>query len=485
MQLKGTPSFKPSAGTLTHARGQLEGQPAVQKQTPPGQTASAATQQSILPKDSGPAFQTKMQSLSDLSRTMSEAQLPSNPATSSTVMKHLTELAMPLLGDGLSGLLTKDDNKKASGKESTSGGEAKSEGKESSKTSGKGAISMQGKRPQSRLDQARKMIKKEFAGDSSVLGGKMSAKEDAGQFLKLREGALSNKGGAPSEAQLRNAIQNAATAIWDIIKKAKENDKKEDLTSALLALLMKIHSTYTSEHSSRVMDLTMELASELGLDDQKELEDLKNAAFFKDIGQRGPDDLLHVPAGEDGDVIQYIKKIRTGLRECSNLHDIGKMRIPEEIINKPARLTDEEYTIIKTHPVKGVEIVLPFPALHGAIPGIRGHHERWDGKGYPDKLKEKAIPLQARIIAVCDTFDAMTEDRPYRKALTSDEAVRELLKCAGTQFDPELVPPFIYALARKGEINITPYEEGIKELEEKYSFKTKRPEELEFKIRDK
>ncbi len=125
------------------------------------------------------------------------------------------------------------------------------------------------------------------------------------------------------------------------------------------------------------------------------------------------------------------------------LHDVGKVGIPESILCKPGPLTDEEYEVMKTHPLIGVQIVAPIAFLGTATDVIRCHHERWDGKGYPDGLAEEEIPLPARIFSVCDTFDAMTSDRPYRRALPFDYAVEEIDRCAGTQFDPYVVQCFV------------------------------------------
>jgi HD-GYP domain-containing protein (c-di-GMP phosphodiesterase class II) len=132
--------------------------------------------------------------------------------------------------------------------------------------------------------------------------------------------------------------------------------------------------------------------------------------------------------------------------ECSTLHDIGKMRIPRDIINKAAPLTDEEFAIIKRHPLIGVEILKTIPMLRSAIPGVKHHHEKYDGSGYPEGISGEKIPLSARIITITDTFDAMIEDRPYRKALTPKDAVNELIRLAGKQFDPTLIKPFIKVL---------------------------------------
>src|SRR5262249_58843793 len=97
------------------------------------------------------------------------------------------------------------------------------------------------------------------------------------------------------------------------------------------------------------------------------------------------------------------------------LHDIGKVRVPESILNKPGKLTETEWEIMKTHPEVGERILSPIQSLQAVLPIVRHHHERWDGTGYPDALAGRAVPLGARIVAVCDAYRAMTEDRPYRK----------------------------------------------------------------------
>jgi HD-GYP domain-containing protein (c-di-GMP phosphodiesterase class II) len=120
------------------------------------------------------------------------------------------------------------------------------------------------------------------------------------------------------------------------------------------------------------------------------------------------------------------------------LHDIGKVGIPESVLNKPGPLTEEEWAVMRTHPLLGVELVKPLRFLGDAVGIIREHHERWDGKGYPSGLKGEEIFLPARIFMMADTFDAMTCDRPYRKALPIHAALEEIDAHAGTQFDPEV-----------------------------------------------
>ena len=134
------------------------------------------------------------------------------------------------------------------------------------------------------------------------------------------------------------------------------------------------------------------------------------------------------------------------LRLAGLLHDLGKIGVPDSILNKAGRLSDEEYSAIKMHPALSMRIIEPLPHLGNIIPIIYHHHERYDGNGYMDGKAGDKIPLGARIIAVADSFEAMTSDRPYRKALSREEAVGELSRNMGTQFDPEVVKHFLLLL---------------------------------------
>jgi two-component system cell cycle response regulator len=127
------------------------------------------------------------------------------------------------------------------------------------------------------------------------------------------------------------------------------------------------------------------------------------------------------------------------LRLAAELHDVGKLSIPDAVLFKPGPLSDEERSFVKQHTLVGQRILAGAPALRGVGQIVRSSHERWDGHGYPDGLKGEEIPLTSRVIAVCDAFSAMTTDRPYRPARSRLEAVAELRACAGTQFDPDLV----------------------------------------------
>jgi putative two-component system response regulator len=132
------------------------------------------------------------------------------------------------------------------------------------------------------------------------------------------------------------------------------------------------------------------------------------------------------------------------LRRGSILHDIGKISTPDAVLNKPGRLTEEEYAVVKRHPLDGVRIVEPLRSLRSAIPLIRWHHERLDGRGYPDGLVGGAIPILARILAVADVYDALASDRPYRPALPLPACLDELTaSAAGGGLDPELVRSFV------------------------------------------
>ncbi len=166
---------------------------------------------------------------------------------------------------------------------------------------------------------------------------------------------------------------------------------------------------YTKSHSEHVTKYAMSIAKEMDLDDER----------------------MNI------------------LRDASKLHDIGKIGVHDYILMKPGKLTKEEWEEIKLHSIKGVKILQPLTFLNGSLDAIRGHHERFDGKGYPDGKKGKNISLEARIMAVADSFDAMTTERPYRKGLSIKEAREEMIRNKGAQFDPEIVDAFIHCLDKQ------------------------------------
>jgi len=139
------------------------------------------------------------------------------------------------------------------------------------------------------------------------------------------------------------------------------------------------------------------------------------------------------------------------LKISAVLHDIGKIGIDDQILRKPEKLNPEEFNEIKRHADLGAEIVDHIKQLRNIIPGIKYHHEQIDGTGYPEGLKGEKIPMIAKIVAVADTYDAMTTDRPYRKGLSKELAIKELKRCSGTQFDQKVVEAFVKAYD-KGEI---------------------------------
>jgi putative nucleotidyltransferase with HDIG domain len=133
-------------------------------------------------------------------------------------------------------------------------------------------------------------------------------------------------------------------------------------------------------------------------------------------------------------------------------HDIGKIGVPDRILSKSGTLDEDEYEAIKRHPSDGAEIVSHFSRLREAVPLIRHHHERWDGNGYPDRLAGTAIPTEACVVGLADAWDAMTTDRPYRRALTIEEASAEVRRCRGTQFSPAVVDAFFGAFRKQPSV---------------------------------
>ena len=131
------------------------------------------------------------------------------------------------------------------------------------------------------------------------------------------------------------------------------------------------------------------------------------------------------------------------LRVGGALHDIGKLTVPTRILSKPGPLTPDELERIRTHPAAGARLIEPIESVRSALPYVLHHHERWDGTGYPDRLGGVAIPVEARVLAVADAFDAMTSGRPYRQAMAEREALKEVERCAGCQFDPEIAHAFL------------------------------------------
>ena len=176
----------------------------------------------------------------------------------------------------------------------------------------------------------------------------------------------------------------------------------------------------------------------------EEMADPGVAALVKAIDERDAYTGEHSEAV--GDLARRVaRRLGMAARElwqlaiAARLHDVGKIGVPDEILNKPGPLDDHEWQLMRRHAELGADIVAKVPGLEPVARFVRYHHERWDGRGYPDGLAGPAIPLGSRVIGACDAFHAMTTDRPYRERLSVDEALAELTAASGKQFDPGVV----------------------------------------------
>jgi diguanylate cyclase (GGDEF)-like protein/putative nucleotidyltransferase with HDIG domain len=185
----------------------------------------------------------------------------------------------------------------------------------------------------------------------------------------------------------------------------KDADPHSDVVTGLAGALLE-RDRYTGVHSELVVELAARVARGLGLDETE------------------------------------VARVRAG----ALLHDIGKVAIPDDVLNKAGALDEDEWAVMREHPLIGERILRAIPGLGGVARIVRHEHERWDGGGYPDGLKGDAIPIGSRIILACDAYQAMTSDRPYREAMSHGEAMRELGAGAGSQFDPEVTQVLIGCL---------------------------------------
>lgn len=172
----------------------------------------------------------------------------------------------------------------------------------------------------------------------------------------------------------------------------------------------------------------------------------------KDTYTRGHSEQVTIYSKAIAEKLNLTKSEIDLISNAALLHDIGKIGIDEAILRKPAKLNSKEFNKIKSHPSIGAQILSEVKSLKDIIPIIYHHHERYDGNGYIEGLREGQVPIGARIIAVADAFEAMTSDRPYRRALSIDEAIAELRTCSGTQFDPKIVEVFVNILKQKGNM---------------------------------
>ena len=180
---------------------------------------------------------------------------------------------------------------------------------------------------------------------------------------------------------------------------------------------------------------------------------LSEAVDAKDAYTRGHSERVGVYASKIAREMNFPKDVIERVYIAGLLHDVGKIGVRDAVITKPERLTPEEYIEIKAHPEIGYRILEPVEFLRDVAPCVRHHHEWFDGsdRGYPDRLRGDRIPLPSRIILVADTVEAMTSDRPYRKALSLEAVISEIHKYTGTQFDPKVTEPFLRLIEREGE----------------------------------
>jgi len=249
-----------------------------------------------------------------------------------------------------------------------------------------------------------------------VLGDKVSkekfTRQEIGFFMTLANDAAM----AISNAQLIQSLQERIEEIKDLYLR---EHRVFIHTAIALATAIDARDTYTHGHTERVTRYSVAIADEL--------EAIPEALAYKNFKET-----LHIAA---------------------LLHDVGKIGIPDAILNKKSKLTKKEFEKIKEHPVIGATILTPIKELGDVVPEIKYHQERFDGKGYPEGLKGSEIPLIARIIAVCDAFDAMTSNRPYRQKKVTEDAIEEIKRNSGTQFDPIAVSAFLLAYEKGKVVN--------------------------------
>lgn len=239
----------------------------------------------------------------------------------------------------------------------------------------------------------------------------LGAKNDEGKFVQ-EELEFFNALVSDVAMALRNAQLFA-----EVKKEAEKNRNLFLQTTLVLSSTIEAKDYYTKGHTERVTHYAIAIARQMAANGSASFPE----SFFE------------------------------GLYIAGLLHDIGKIGIPEAILTKSGKLTKEEFEIMKNHTLKGLEILKPLTGIEECKKGVKSHHERYDGKGYPDGLKGESIPMIAAIIAVADAFDAMTSDRPYRKGSSQQAAMNEIKKYVGVQFNPLPVKALV-ELHEKGEV---------------------------------
>ena len=212
-----------------------------------------------------------------------------------------------------------------------------------------------------------------------------------------------------ASATLRRQATTLRARSHELLESYRRLEESSLEAIASLNATVDARDPYTAGHSARVQRIALAVAEELGLPRDR-LEAVRYGGLF---------------------------------------HDIGKIAVPDAILAKPSRLTEQEYDVIKRHPADGADIVAKLGRLRDAVPLIRHHHERWDGNGYPERLSGDEIPAEACIVGLADAWDAMTSDRPYRPALSIEQAAAEVRNGRGTQFAPQVVDAFFAVLRRR------------------------------------
>ena len=237
-------------------------------------------------------------------------------------------------------------------------------------------------------------------------------------------------------------------------------EKSDKFDQLLLLIESAIKSIDQMREIKRINDELNETNQKLEKAYMESIETLRYTVEAKDPYTKGHSDRVAQYSLLIGKKMGLPEEEQNKLLIGGLFHDIGKIGVPDTILRKAEKLTDEEYSEIKNHPSIGAHILAPATIFQDVIPIVKHHHEKYDGRGYPSQLKGEDIPLYARIAAVADTFDAMTSKRPYRDALPVETVIAEVERCKGTQFDPQIADIFLDLLKNN-------YDE-IEEIQEKY-----------------
>jgi diguanylate cyclase (GGDEF)-like protein len=241
-----------------------------------------------------------------------------------------------------------------------------------------------------------------------------------------------------------------------LIDTAKKNIEKVNIQSMLASVAFGLATKTDDTFIDKVIKLAEDDMYSHKLFEVSSHRNETIKTILKTLHEKNPREELHSKRVSEicvaiGQLLEMNANDLNLLKAISNLHDIGKIAIDDAILNKPGKLTDEEWEQIKRHPEIGYRILSSTPEYAEIARDILCHHERYDGKGYPRGLQAEEIPIRARIISLADAYDAMISDRPYRKAFTHEQAIEEIIRCRGTQFDPMIVDIFIKSYHQKAK----------------------------------